>query len=390
MFKDILAKLIIIYQILLPCVKILRGMWREKFLFYLTLVFIVGNLSAQHLFQNTSTIFTATYCATALIIIILLSTLATARGKGRLLLFIPIFFLMGNINFGQTALFGDLNLWEDSSSKGWIIRWRTSFDSYLTNIIAPQEQGELSILKALTTGDKKGIPYELKQAYSASGAMHLLALSGMHVGLIYGILSKGLTLIIPPSKGGKVAKGGAITIFLLFFALFTGASPSICRAVLMVAIYELGGMLGREKNGINALSISALIITLLNPSAPSSISFQLSYSAMLGIFFIHPHLKKVIRYISDNIWCCRVWEMLSVSISCQILTTPLTIIYFKSFATASLFANILAMPMTTIIMGMISLSLVTIKIPFIGEIASTILLFCIKTLNTVIEIISFF
>ena len=230
-------------------------------------------------------------------------------------------------------------------------------------------------------------PEQLKEAYRLSGAMHLLALSGLHVGFIYGMLNA-IFSILPRTRKWPILRGSAIILLLLFYAIFSGASPSICRAVLMASIYEICGMLGRERNGLNSLSISALAICCINPDAPSSISFQLSYCAMLGIFLIYPGVRKAIDYVTQNKMARKVWNLTMVSISCQIFTAPLTLCYFGSFPLISLLTNIVTAPAVAAVMSIAPAAIVLTDVPFLGEWSATLLSYSIQTLNLLIEILS--
>ena len=357
-------------------------MWREKFLFILTLLFIGGNLLWGALLKSLSPLFQSLSLLFCLIAVTLLLVVILLRNGERLPLFIPLFFLLGGVNIGLATLLGEYTFLQDLSTSGPISELRSAFSTRLARIIPPSATAENSLLEALTMGEKGDIPIELKRSYRLSGAMHLLALSGLHVGFIYGILRSTLGFI--PFK----IRGAMIIAFLLFYAIFSGASPSICRAVLMASIYEAGSILGREKHGLNSLSLSALIICCTDPQAPSTISFQLSYSAMLGIFLVHPAMERVIRRITFSRTARKIWGATTLSISCQIFTVPLTLYYFGNFPLVSLLTNILTMPAISAVMTLIPAAVALADIPILGDWASALLHISIQILNLLVEILS--
>ena len=362
-------------------------MWRESFLFYLTLIFIGANLASKSLLEGSGSTFTLLFCAAVLLLLSALVFTAVTSEKKPLPIFVFIFLLMGALNFGLGGVLGEYRLLEELSGSDWISELRNTFSARLEEVIPPENRGTNSLLTALTMGDKGGIPRELKEAYRLSGAMHLLALSGLHVGFIYGMLNA-VFMILPRTRGWGILKGSAIILLLIFYAVFSGASPSICRAVLMASVYEIGGMLGRERNGLNSLSISALAICCINPDAPSSISFQLSYCAMLGIFLIYPGVRKAIDYVTQNKMAGKVWNMAMVSLCCQIFTAPLTLLYFGSFPLISLLTNTITAPVVAAVMSVAPAAIILADVPLLGEWSTTLLSYSIQTLNLLIEILS--
>jgi len=260
---------------------------------------------------------------------------------------------------------------------------KTDFSDHLEKIIPPGN--ELSILKALAIGEKRNISDSLKKSYKESGAMHLLALSGLHVGIIYLILSNILS-IIGNSITQKKIKSICIILFLWFFAIITGLSSSICRAVIMITVYEISGFFSADRNFLCSLSISALLITLFNPSAPRNIGFQLSYCAVLSIFFIYPRLNSFLKTQTKIVGY--IWKSVSLSISCQIVTTPLILYHFGSYPVYFLITNLLAIPLTEIIIYLIIISLLTFDIPIVGKTSAYLLEKVIHILNKIIITIS--
>lgn len=353
----------------------------------MTLIFIAGNLAANHLLHHISPIAAAACCASALVITIALLITVLHNPKPLLPLFIPIFLLLGILNSGYASMLGEYQFIEGVATSAAMLDLRELFSARLGTIVPAGEMEVHSLLKALTMGEKGDIPQHLKEAYRLSGAMHLLALSGLHVGFIYAMLSKGVGLL-PVFKGKRWIKSVAIILLLGFYTIFTGASPSICRAFLMAAIYEIGNLAGRRNNGLNALSTSALLISLADPQAPSSISFQLSFSAMMGIFLVKPHFDAACKTVTSSKIALKILGLCSLSLSCQLLTTPLTYLYFGSFPLISLLTNLLAMPVISAVLAIAPGAILFANVPILGEWSATILSFAIQTLNLLMEVLS--
>lgn len=359
-----------------------------RFLFWLTAAFICGNILTEHLSSSFSEWqFLLLTAILLLLAIIGLGMSLVPKWRSSLLCFI-LFFIIGSLLPAEDYALS-LNKFRDNPAYGNSLfeETRSKFEIRLQKIIPAEEIETYSVLKALSLGDKSSIPPELKNSFRRSGAMHLLALSGLHVGILYAFLTF-LLSFIGKGKGAKWIKSAVVIPLLWFYALFTGASPSICRAVIMASVYEIGGLAGRDNNGFNSLGISALLITIINPHAPSGISFQLSFSAMLGIFSVFPLLQKMIKGITSNKIIIKIWETAALSISCQLFTAPLTLHYFGSFTPFSLLTNTLSMPLTGIIMTLMPISIACTDIPFIGELSSSLLARMISLLNNVIGIIS--
>ena len=215
--------------------------------------------------------------------------------------------------------------------------------------------------------------------------MHLLALSGLHVGVVYAFL-KALLSIVGNSPVAQAVKRTVTLIILWAFALISGLSSSICRAVTMITVYEVGSFFGAGRDMLRSLAISALLICVVNPDAPFGIGFQLSYSAVLGIYFLFPRLKALLKYRSPLLGY--IWNTLCLSISCQAATAPLAFLYFGSFPRYFLVTNLLAIPLSSAAMWLLPITIAARNIPLIGVPGGRILLLILRTLNEVISIIA--
>lgn len=218
------------------------------------------------------------------------------------------------------------------------------------------EESVRGIVLALVLGVKDDLQDDVIQAFSATGAMHVLAVSGLHVGIIYAIiflLLKRFGISKPKYKYWRAL----ISILVLWcYALLTGLSPSVLRAVTMFSFISVGQALSRHTNIYNTLAASALVLLLYNPYLIMSVGFQLSYLAVFGIVYLQPRLYALIEV---NHWLLdKVWAITCVSIAAQLATAPLSILYFHQFPSYFLLSNLFIIPAAFIILisGLLLLS----------------------------------
>lgn len=223
------------------------------------------------------------------------------------------------------------------------------------------------LVKALLTGDRTGLDKDIVKVFRDSGASHILALSGLHLGIIYIILCR-LAAPLGNSRGSRILKFSLIVGATGFYSVMTGASPSIERAFLFITLNETARLTGRERDPVRIL-LGALTIQLaLRPMVISSIGFQLSYLAMGGIVFIYPRLRDLypesgFRGLDRINPLRKIWQAAAMSISCQIPTAPAVWLRFHSFPEYFIITNLAALPMTSAIM---ILSLATIALSAAG------------------------
>ncbi|MCK3685643.1 ComEC/Rec2 family competence protein [Maribellus sp. YY47] len=226
----------------------------------------------------------------------------------------------------------------------------------LLNLYRKQNLGEneTAILSALTLGYKRGLDPETKRVFSAAGAMHVLAVSGLHVGIIFGMFVV-LLGFLKRSKKGRIIFVSLSLLLLWSYAIITGLSPSVMRAATMFSLVSIATNLNRRANIYNTLATSAFILLLINPNNLFEVGFQLSYSAVFGIVFLQPKLEKL--WPVKNKMVRYIWILITVSISAQIATFPLTSYYFHQFPTYFLLTNIVVIPavFVLIILGVLLL-----------------------------------
>ena len=262
-------------------------------------------------------------------------------------------------------------------------RVQADFSSSLSRYIP--EGDELAVMRALAVGDKSSLTRDIRAVYRQSGAMHLLALSGLHVGIIYALIAAALS-VFGGSRPVKLLRSIVILSFLWFYALVSGMSPSISRAVIMITLFEISGFVGTQRDGPSSVAASALLITLFSPESPRDIGFQLSYSAVIAIYTIYPRLRpllqtgsRVLRY---------VWDSICIALSCQCTCGVLGWIYFGTFPRYFLLTNIMAVPLATIVMYLIAITLLTSTVPALEPFASHLLQRAIHLLNELLSVIA--
>lgn len=222
------------------------------------------------------------------------------------------------------------------------------------------DTGTPAIITALITGDKSCLSAETTHAFRESGASHILALSGLHLGIIYGIVRICLS-IFGNSPKTRIFKSVLTILTCAFYSIATGAAPSIIRALIFIIAGECSQLMGRHRSTGQTLFIALIIQLTLNPLDITNIGFQLSYAAMFGIAYIFPYLdrfwpkedsghdrrKGAAPLTSRGLrW---VWSCAAMSISCQITTAPLALYHFGTFPKYFLLTNLIALPLVGII-----------------------------------------
>lgn len=224
-------------------------------------------------------------------------------------------------------------------------QWRKYCEEIIEKNITTSNEANIS--KALLLGVRTTLDKDLKQAYSNVGVIHILAVSGMHVALLFLLFNFFLKRFMIYNWGERYLP----FLFLLLlwsFAFLTGLSASVVRAVVMFSFLLLAQIIGRKNNTINTIFVSAFVMLLYDAHYLFDVGFQLSYLAVLGIVWIHPWLFEKIIFKSK--FPSMIWEAMSVTLAAQLVTTPLCIYYFHQFPTFFLPANLVLVFITNIIM----------------------------------------
>lgn len=239
-----------------------------------------------------------------------------------------------------------------------------------------------AVASAMIIGIKDELDNELRDSYATAGAVHILAVSGLHVGILFLLLTY-LFSWINRFKNGDVAFAVIVVATLWLYALFTGLSPSVTRSTLMFTIFQFGSSIRREKNSINTIAISALVLLILNPSWLYEVGFQLSYLAIFGIVYLYPHFNDLWR--PRNYFIRQLWQISAVSVCAQLFTFPLSIYYFHQFPNYFLLTNPVVTILSTLILFSGIILLFFAKIPFLGVLLAKFFDICLSVLNAAVK-----
>ncbi len=207
-------------------------------------------------------------------------------------------------------------------------------------------KNEMGVGEALLFGFDDDIDPDVFKSYSRTGTLHVLAVSGMHVGLIFIVLG---WLLSPMDKLKQLRwiKPVLLLSGIWLYSLLCGLSPSILRATIMLCFLVIGGLIKRRSSAFNSLAASAFMLLIFDSSLIANVGFQLSYAAVLGIIAFYQPLYNLIDFTSrlgDS-----VWKVVAVSLAAQTLTFPMSLYYFHQFPNYFLLANLLIIPITTLI-----------------------------------------
>lgn len=208
-------------------------------------------------------------------------------------------------------------------------------------------QQEKAIAEALVIGYKYDLNDDLLQAYSNTGVVHVIAISGMHLGLIYGILLF-FTKRLQRNAISRWIRALSILLLIWTFTLLTGAGPSVSRAAVIFSLILFGELLVRKNNTYNTLAASAFLLLLVNPFYLWDIGFQLSYLAVLGIVGISEPLYRSL-YISFRPFRY-LWQLMAVTISAQVFTMPIILYHFHQFPNLFLITNLFIVPLSGLVL----------------------------------------
>ncbi|CAH0996713.1 hypothetical protein EMA8858_02847 [Emticicia aquatica] len=248
-----------------------------------------------------------------------------------------------------------------------------------------QTPNEYGVASAMVIGLRDDIDNDLLDAYSASGAIHVLSVSGMHVGILFLFLGWIFGWIKKRGKYGKQIFTTLIISILWGYAIFTGLSSTVLRATVMFSFIQIGTAIDRRQNIYNTLAISALLLLCWNPYWLVDVGFQLSYLAIIGIVFLHPYLNQLVT--PNNPIIRNLWEGSSVCFSAQLITFPLSVYYFHQFPTFFLIANPFVAFFSFAVLPAGLLLLMVAPIPILSDIVTFILKYSLVWLNKSIFII---
>lgn len=241
------------------------------------------------------------------------------------------------------------------------------------------EGDELAVLSALTVGEKTDLSDSIRESYSVSGASHVLALSGLHIGLLYALLFLLLKPLTRKWQAGRYFRSVLLLVLLWSFAFFTGLSPSVVRSVSMFSVLAIAELFGRQSLTLNTLAATAWVMLLVNPAWLFDVGFQLSFLAVLSILMIQKPVCQLLP-VKSRIGKS-VWGLMSVSIAAQIGTAPLVMLYFSRFSTHFLLTNLVVIPLVTVTLYAAVLMLLLTPLPAVQFVMAEVVRFLLKVLN---------
>ena len=257
-------------------------------------------------------------------------------------------------------------------TKLYFLRLRTRL---LKRLAVDESSGDqYAVVAAMALGDKSALTKELKEVYAVTGASHVLALSGLHLGIIYTLLS----LLIVGRRWQMVSQM-LIVLCIWAFVFLVGMSTSVVRSATMLTVYALLSLGYRDKMTVNTLAFTAIVMLMVHPLSLYDVGFQMSFMAVLAILVFMPLLEGLFptEYLLTHQSVRWLWLMVAVSVSAQIGVAPLIAYYFGRFSTFFLLTNFIVIPAATLILW---LSPVVLLFPSLAY----LLLYIVKCLNTVL------
>ena len=243
--------------------------------------------------------------------------------------------------------------------RGHVSEWREKVSGKLSVNLGKGET--FGLVNAMLLGDKSDLQEELRQAYTHAGVAHLLAISGLHVGIIYLILQRLFFFLPVHLHILRWVKAFFIISGIWTFAFFSGQAVPVIRAATMFAVFQIGSLLQKRNYNLNNLAFVAFLLLVMSPWALWDIGFQLSFLAVTGILIGYPVIFGWIK--RKNYFIRNAWSLVAVSISAQILIFPILLFHFHEFPTLFWLSSALLIPLTTVLIGA---SLVLVVVPSQG------------------------
>ncbi|MEI6900384.1 MAG: ComEC/Rec2 family competence protein, partial [Bacteroidota bacterium] len=243
---------------------------------------------------------------------------------------------------------------------------------------------EFAVAGALLLGYVDELDPVLLKEYSGTGAMHILSVSGMHVGIIFVVLDKLLSFFMRWKYGG-ITKTAMIVVMIWFYALLTGLSPAVLRAAVMISFVVIGKSMNRHPDVLNILAASFLFLLFYDPGLLVNIGFQLSYLAVGGIVILYPPIYDL--YVTSKKLPDKIWSLLAVSIAAQLITFPLSLYYFHQFPNYFMLTNLIVVPISSMVIYSGILLLCLGSVPIISYGLGRLLVFLVSLLNKSIHFI---
>ncbi|RYF19310.1 MAG: ComEC family competence protein, partial [Flavobacteriales bacterium] len=239
-----------------------------------------------------------------------------------------------------------------------------------------------AVASTLILGYRADLSKETLAAYSKTGTIHALSVSGMHVGIIY-IMLDFLLSFLDKKRFGRLFKVVLICSFIWCYALLTGFSPSVFRSAVMLTAFILAKQLKRSSNSYNILAFTAIFLLVINPFLVWDVGFQLSFFAVFGLIYFQPKIYKW-RYFKNK-WVDKLWSTISISLAAQLATLPLSIYYFHQFPVYFIISNLLILGPITVLMY-VGIAILLLRAYFLAPAFERLIIFINKGLKWISEL----
>lgn len=338
--------------------------------------------------------------------------LTKAAGPRRTVSVLSLFALAGLLCRVSVSIHGGISVFQGSLPAEALASMSGKFKD-LIDSVPYRDSDSAAIIKALISGDRSDVAPHIRDAFRDSGASHILALSGMHLGIIYAILLK-MFSVFGNTPAARKARSLSIIAISAWYTAVTGAASSLVRALLFITLSETARLAGRETRPMNIFFVALTIQLAVSPGNITSAGFQLSYLAMAGIYILYPKMKSWFPGPdSGTMWIPeanqgqtagsnrqtpalnrrrgpmkRLWDAAALTIACQAFTAPAAWLHFGTFPEYFIITNLLAVPLSNFIMitsvGVIALSALGICPSFLIDLDC----FCIGLLKDILVTIS--
>ena len=267
-------------------------------------------------------------------------------------------------------------------SAQWVIESRQYFSVKLDHAFANPESNAFA--KSLLFGIKTEMSSSLKTAYQQLGILHIIAISGMHLDILFKLLEK-CTRWLPNKIWARWTKLITLLLLVWSYTLIAHAGPSVVRASLFFSTILIGRFFHQNIFSLNTISIGILLVLLYNSQIISGIGLQLSYAAVVGIHFFYKPLLQLVPM--DNPFLQIAWSNLAISIAAQLTTLPIVLYYFHTSSSLSIIGNFLFVPISSILLYGLLVLMVLPRIAFVNEIIAKGIGWYIETMNRSIGLV---
>ena len=236
-----------------------------------------------------------------------------------------------------------------------------------------------AVAAAMTLGHRTDISPELREAYSAAGVSHVLALSGMHLTVIYMLLS-----YIFVGRRMAFLRETLIVAVIWVYVFMVGMPPSVVRAAIIITVCSLVTLTGRDRMSLNTLALTALTMLLANPFCLYDVGFQLSFLSVAGILILHKRIGPLVppHFLQRHRLVAWLWNLFVMSCSAQLATAPLVAYHFGTVSFSFLLSNVVVIPAVTVILYLSAAMLALFFVPWLQQMVVTLIMLVVNSQNT--------